>query len=36
LQNEGYHQILDGLQLGELVVTKGARFLNNALASATR
>jgi cobalt-zinc-cadmium efflux system membrane fusion protein len=36
LQNEGYHQILDGLQLGELVVTKGARFLNNALATATR
>jgi cobalt-zinc-cadmium efflux system membrane fusion protein len=36
LQNEGYHQILDGLRLGELVVTKGARFLNNALATATR
>ena len=36
LQNEGYHQILDGLQLGELVVTKGAQFLNNALATATR
>jgi cobalt-zinc-cadmium efflux system membrane fusion protein len=36
LQNEGYHQILDGLQPGELVVTTGARFLNNALATATR
>ena len=36
LQNDGYHQILEGLQPGELVVTKGARSLNNALATATR
>jgi len=36
LQNDGYHQILEGLQPGQLVVTKGARSLNNALATATR
>jgi cobalt-zinc-cadmium efflux system membrane fusion protein len=36
LQIDGYHQILEGLQPGELVVTKGARSLNNALATATR
>jgi cobalt-zinc-cadmium efflux system membrane fusion protein len=30
-QREGYRQILDGLQLGELVATEGAIFLSNML-----
>jgi cobalt-zinc-cadmium efflux system membrane fusion protein len=29
LQHEGYRQILEGLQLGELVATEGAIFLSN-------
>ena len=36
LQSEGYHQILDGVQAGELVATEGALFLSNALATASR
>jgi membrane fusion protein, heavy metal efflux system len=31
LQHEGYHQIIDGLKSGELIVTKGAVFLSNML-----
>jgi cobalt-zinc-cadmium efflux system membrane fusion protein len=31
LQDEGYRQILDGLQVGELVATEGAIFLSNML-----
>jgi membrane fusion protein, heavy metal efflux system len=31
LQHEGYRQILDGLQVGELVATEGAIFLSNML-----
>ena len=33
-QNEGYRQILEGVQAGELVATEGAIFLSNALATA--
>jgi membrane fusion protein, heavy metal efflux system len=33
---DGYYQILDGLQRGELVATEGALFLSNALAIAVR
>jgi membrane fusion protein, heavy metal efflux system len=36
LQYAGYHQILEGLQPGELVATEGALFLNNALAIANK
>lgn len=36
LQNDGYHQILEGLQPGEVVATDGALFLNNALAIANK
>jgi cobalt-zinc-cadmium efflux system membrane fusion protein len=36
LQREGYHQILEGLQAGELVATEGALFLSNALTTASR
>jgi cobalt-zinc-cadmium efflux system membrane fusion protein len=36
LQYDGYHQILEGLQPGELVATEGALFLNNALAIANK
>jgi cobalt-zinc-cadmium efflux system membrane fusion protein len=36
MQREGYHQILDGLQAGELVATDGALFLSNALTTASR
>ena len=32
LQQDGYHQIVKGLQLGELIATEGALFLSNALA----
>jgi len=32
----GYYQILEGLQAGELVATEGALFLSNALAIAAR
>jgi cobalt-zinc-cadmium efflux system membrane fusion protein len=33
LQNAGYRQIREGLQVGELVATEGALFLSNALAN---
>ena len=36
LQREGYRQILEGLQPGELIATEGALFLSNALATASR
>jgi cobalt-zinc-cadmium efflux system membrane fusion protein len=36
MQREGYHQILDGVQAGELVATDGAVFLSNAVRSASR
>jgi len=36
LVQDGYYQILDGLQSGELVATEGALFLSNALAIAAR
>ena len=35
-QRDGYHQILEGLQPGELVATDGAVFLSNALTTASR
>ena len=31
-QRDGYRQILEGVQAGELVATEGAMFLSNALA----
>jgi cobalt-zinc-cadmium efflux system membrane fusion protein len=34
-QYNGYRQILDGVQVGELVATEGALFLSNALATAS-
>ena len=34
--HDGYRQILDGVQVGELVATDGALFLSNALATARR
>jgi cobalt-zinc-cadmium efflux system membrane fusion protein len=34
LQQEGFDQIAEGLQAGELVVTDGAIFLSNMLAAA--
>jgi cobalt-zinc-cadmium efflux system membrane fusion protein len=36
LQRDGYHQITEGLQPGELAATDGALFLSNALTSASR
>ena len=36
LQLEGYRQIIEGVQPGELVATEGALFLSNALATALR
>jgi len=36
LQPDGYHQILEGVQAGELVATDGAVFLSNALRAAAR
>jgi membrane fusion protein, heavy metal efflux system len=36
MQRDGYHQILEGLQAGELVATDGALFLSNALTTASR
>jgi len=33
--SEGYRQILEGAQVGELVATEGALFLSNALAAAS-
>jgi cobalt-zinc-cadmium efflux system membrane fusion protein len=35
-QQEGYHQIVDGLKPGELVATEGALYLSNALRNASR
>lgn len=34
LQRDGYRQILEGLQSGELIASQGALFLSNALANA--
>ncbi len=34
-QRDGYRQILEGVQVGELVATEGALFLSNALAAAS-
>ena len=36
LQQDGYHQIVDGLQPGELVATEGALYLSNALRNASK
>jgi cobalt-zinc-cadmium efflux system membrane fusion protein len=36
MQRDGYHQILEGVQAGELVATDGAVFLSNALTTASR
>ena len=36
LQQEGVHQIVEGLAPGELVATDGALFLNNALTAVSR
>ncbi len=36
LEHEGYRQILEGLQPGELAATDGALLLSNALATASR
>jgi len=36
MQRDGYHQILEGLQAGELVATDGALFLSNTLTTAAR
>jgi cobalt-zinc-cadmium efflux system membrane fusion protein len=36
LQRDGYNQILEGLQPGELVATEGALYLSNAVAVAAR
>jgi membrane fusion protein, heavy metal efflux system len=35
-QRDGFRQILEGVQPGELVATEGALFLSNALATASR
>jgi len=35
-QRDGYHQILEGLQAGELIAADGALFLSNALTTASR
>jgi cobalt-zinc-cadmium efflux system membrane fusion protein len=35
LQRDGYRQIVEGLQTGELIATEGALFLSNALATAS-
>ena len=34
-EHDGYRQILDGVQVGELVATEGALFLSNALGTAS-
>ena len=36
LQQEGYHQIVDGLQPGELTAAEGALYLSNTLKNASR
>jgi cobalt-zinc-cadmium efflux system membrane fusion protein len=35
-QRQGFRQIIEGLQAGELIATEGALFLSNALATASR
>jgi cobalt-zinc-cadmium efflux system membrane fusion protein len=35
-ERDGYRQILDGVQVGELVATEGAIFLSNALSTASQ
>ena len=35
-QHDGYRQIVEGVQLGELTATEGALFLSNALATASQ
>jgi membrane fusion protein, heavy metal efflux system len=36
LVRDGYDQILDGVQAGDLVATEGALFLSNAITIAAR
>jgi len=36
MQRDGYTQIVEGLQLGELVATDGALFLSNTATSGPR
>lgn len=36
LEYQGYRQILDGIQIGELVATEGALFLSNVAAAGTQ
>jgi cobalt-zinc-cadmium efflux system membrane fusion protein len=36
LQQDGFDQIVDGLQPGELLATEGALFLSNAFTNASR
>ena len=36
MQQDGYDQIIDGLQPGELMATEGALYLSNALVNASR
>jgi cobalt-zinc-cadmium efflux system membrane fusion protein len=36
IQYNGYHQILDGLNAGDIIATDGALFMTNALTTATR
>jgi cobalt-zinc-cadmium efflux system membrane fusion protein len=36
LQRDGYTQILEGVQAGDLVATEGALFLSNAITIAAR
>ncbi|MFZ0930372.1 MAG: efflux RND transporter periplasmic adaptor subunit [Syntrophobacteraceae bacterium] len=36
LQQDGYHQIVDGLHPGELVATEGTLYLSNALVNASK
>jgi cobalt-zinc-cadmium efflux system membrane fusion protein len=35
-ERDGYRQILDGVQVGELVATEGALFLSNTLSTASQ
>ena len=36
MQQDGFDQIVDGLQPGELAATEGSLFLNNVLINATK
>jgi len=36
LARDGYNQILEGVQAGDLVATEGALFLSNAITMAAR